>query len=144
MLVSLSQLIASLSSQLNTSIVRLEELDSAELGVSVAIDECRRVALDSLAKRSDEMRGVFAHLERFDEVLGLCDTNARIQSQLTRDSCCASETNCAGLRRACFPSSTRSPSERHTRDRRRRLQSTGQRSKIGSPGSGVGRSERGG
>ena len=96
MLCSLSQLIASFSSNLNTCIVRLEELDSDGSGMSVAIDDCGRTALDSLAQRTDEILGVFvqidvadallqmverdfvdAHRERFRDVLSLYDANVR-------------------------------------------------------------------
>ena len=92
------------SEYLNTSIVRLEELDSAGLGLSVAIDECGRTALDSLEQRTDEMRAVFAqinvvhellqmmegdfvdaHRQRLGDVLSLCDANARMQRDLKQD-----------------------------------------------------------
>lgn len=104
MLESLNNLVCELSDNLNQSIVRIEELESAGNGLSNGIKICGKTVMDKLEFRIKEINETFKQIniineliqiieyeyvniykQRYVEVLALCDSNKMIQMKLQKD-----------------------------------------------------------
>ena len=104
MINSLHNIIDELSDNLNTSIVDIGHLQSAEHGLSASIKECGDTVINNLEIRINEIEETFKQIDtineliqiieieyvnkykqRYNQVLSLCDSKKMIQRQLKSD-----------------------------------------------------------
>merc|ERR1712228_228273 len=75
MINSLNNIIDELSDNLNTSIVDIEHLQSAEHGLSASIKECGNTVMNHLECRMNEIEEIFKQIDTMNELIQLIETD---------------------------------------------------------------------